>query len=112
MANPLHQIPREKQRTLAWGLQSFKTDWTPEKKFGVMMLSKQIMALTKKGGHFVGADLRVRPSEEGAHTGAPLRHFSGAGGVPIVQAVQWFGRLTMTGPISAHPLTGQSTILS
>ena len=22
----------------------------------------------------VGADLRVRPSEEGAHTGAPLRH--------------------------------------
>jgi len=78
MANPLHQIPREKQRTLAWGLQSFKTDWTPEKKFGVMMLSRQIMALTKKGGHFVGADLRVRPSEEGAHTGAPLRHFPAA----------------------------------
>jgi len=26
----------------------------------------------------VGADPRVRPSEEGAHTGAPLRHYPAA----------------------------------
>ena len=80
---------------MAWGLQSFKTDWTPEKKFGVMMLSRQIMALTKKGGHFVGADLRVRPSEEGAHTQVrpyvislaraefqSFKPFNGSGGSP------------------------------
>jgi hypothetical protein len=35
-------------------------------------------AAAKTGDIFVGADLRVRPSEEGAHTGAPLRHFPAA----------------------------------
>ena len=39
-------------------------------------------APAKTGNIFVGADLRVRPSEEGAHTGAPLRHFPAAIAVP------------------------------